>query len=113
MIREQNADLSLKKQLIVALKQKFHLPVLPSYRNYPVVDIQLPEYTPDFKEPFGYKIPEDPFCNIQGLFTEGGINFLNLESPFTEKGRHIGDHKSSPKYLELLKKHNISFYCLS
>lgn len=107
MVREKNSNLSLKQQIIFASCRKFKIRMEPAYRNYPFVDIALPEYSDNYKEPFCYPVLDNPFKNIGNLFHPDGINFINLESPFTNVGRHIGDHKSNPDYLNILTKYNI------
>lgn len=108
MVREHTNNISLKKQLASAVCKKLGLKVLPQYRNYPFIDINLPEYSDDYKDPFCYPIPDDPLKGVSSLFHSDGLNFINLESPFTEMGRHIGDHKSKPEKLVILNNHNIN-----
>jgi poly-gamma-glutamate synthesis protein (capsule biosynthesis protein) len=78
------------------------------YEKYPFTSIELPEYSDDggglWNFPFKqYEVKQNPFVDIKDFFLTSDVTFLNLESPFSSTGRHVGDFNSDPQLLPYLK----------
>jgi hypothetical protein len=54
-----------------------------------------------------------PFKRIKNFFKASDIGYINLETPLSEKCRHIGAFCSSPKFARILKDNNIMIVSLA
>ncbi|BBE30173.1 hypothetical protein OSSY52_03140 [Tepiditoga spiralis] len=85
------------------------------YYNYMFKDIKLKEYS---NEQILYNTniqirDINPFEHMKQFFKEADISFFNLETPISNKGRHVGDFNSEIKYLNYIKDLDISLVSIA
>jgi len=95
-------------------KMRSQLPIRPAPNEcltYKIDKILLKDYGGIWKNP-EVEVPEDkddgvPFWRIRTFFQEAHICFVNLETPLSCGGRHIGSFCSSPRVARILAANNI------
>jgi poly-gamma-glutamate synthesis protein (capsule biosynthesis protein) len=92
---------------------------LGNYRpTLEIRNILLEEYSGNIwkhsiKEMNEYNDYSIPFNKIGSFFRDADIGVINLETPLSERGRHIGSFCSSPKYAKVLKNNNIGIVSIA
>ena len=54
-----------------------------------------------------------PFKQIGKFFRDADIGYINLETPLSKEGRHIGSFCSSPEFAGILKENNITIVSIA
>jgi poly-gamma-glutamate synthesis protein (capsule biosynthesis protein) len=86
---------------------------LGNYRpTLEIKNILLEEYSGNIckhsiREMNEYNDYDIPFKKIGKFFRDADIGVINLETPLSERGRHIGAFCSSPEYARILKENKI------
>lgn len=82
----------------------------PAYDGaFGIKKIYLKEYDQEWTDPEGHVFYDtgDPFRDIGHFFIDSDAGFVNLETPLTVMGRHLGAFRSSPHYAQALRDNNI------
>ena len=112
MIREKEEKFS--KIFLSKILSKFKINY-KLYYNYMFKDIKLKDYS---NEQILYNTNVqirdiNPFEHMKHFFKESDISFFNLETPVSNKGRHVGDFNSEVKYLNYIKDLDISLVSIA
>jgi poly-gamma-glutamate capsule biosynthesis protein CapA/YwtB (metallophosphatase superfamily) len=103
---------SFPLRLLRKLASRIPFPVTGYHSSYDrICRILLPEYGGYWQNPEPEKNPGDnyglPFREIGGFFRRADIGYVNLETPLSPRGRHVGSFCSSPNYAKILIQNNI------
>ena len=105
-------------QILNRIKAKSGLGAEIDYSPTRVIEeVSLPEYGGGWRNPLAetgdVSRMDLPFKHIGKFFKDSDLGFVNLETPLTDGGRHVGAFASSPAYAGILSENNIKVVSLA
>lgn len=87
------------------------------YSVAPIERILLPEYGGCWQNPESETDPGDdrarPWRGIGPFFRAADLGIVNLETPLSDGGRHVGSFRSSPEYARTLAQNNVGLVSIA